>query len=54
MKKVAKNLQETTALISEIITGLEAKLRWSEKSDKSTTIEATHLRNILHKARAKS
>ena len=34
--------------------GLQAGLRWLEASDRSTAVEVTHLRNILHWAKAEA
>ena len=45
---------EPIPAMSEVVKGLQAGLRWLEASDKSTAVEVTHLRNILHWAKAEA
>ena len=45
---------EPTPAMSEVVKGLQVGLRWLEASDRSTAVEVTHLRNILHRAKAEA
>ena len=45
---------EPTPAMSGIVKGLQVGLRWLEASDRSTAVEVTHLRNILHRAKAEA
>lgn len=45
---------EPTPAMSELVKGLQTGLRRLEASDRSTALEVTHLRNILHRAKAEA
>ena len=45
---------EPTPAMSEVVKGLQVGLRRLEASDRSTAVEVTHLRNILHRAKAEA
>ena len=47
-------ISKRTPAMSEVVKGLQVGLRWLEASDRSTAVEVTHLRNILHRAKAEA